>query len=121
MPQRPTLRVWLLCLLVLAFGAKVAGAQDVPKDLPRYDLDVRIDVENHFVHVWQRVTWTNRHKREAKELVFSVYPHFKLPGKDVGTTAKMLEILRMTPSDAIDFEGRACDIRQVVLCDADKK
>src|SRR5262249_51453661 len=65
----------------------------------------------------QRVTWTNRHDRVAAELVFNVHSHFKLPSKDIGFTAKMLEILRVTPSDAIDALGRACEIQRVTLLD----
>ncbi len=83
--------------------------------LPRYDLDVRIDVAGHTVSVCQRVMWTNPCARPASELIFNAHSHFKLPDKDVGMTAKMFEILRMMPGDMLDLEGHSCDVRQVHL------
>ncbi len=110
-------RPWLHGVVILFAFCASAPAHDIPDNLPSYDLDIHIDVCNHWVHVRERVTWTNRHERPANELKLNVYPHFKLPGKEIGYTAKMLEILRMTPSDVIDSVGRCCDIRQIILCD----
>src|SRR5262245_17336567 len=117
MPCRRRRRPWLLGMLVLVLTAAPTAAAEIPDGLPRYDLDMHLDVANHQVRVRQRVTWTNRHDRVAAELVFSVHSHFKLPSKDIGFTAKMLEILRVTPSDAIDALGRACEIQRVTLLD----
>ena len=52
----------------------------------------RLDFAGHSVRVHQRVTWTNTSKRPASEIVFNAHSHFKV--KDVGFSAKMLEILR---------------------------
>src|SRR5262249_55517949 len=59
----------------------------------------------------QRVTWTNRHARPAKELVFNAHSHFQVPDSDIGLLAKTLEILRMSPREALDSKGQALKIR----------
>src|SRR5262249_6807477 len=38
--------------------------------------------------------------------------------KDIGFLAKMIEILRLAPSEAMDFEGHACQIQKVTLVGA---
>ncbi len=53
--------------------------------------------------------------RPAEELVFNAHSHYQLPDKDVGMTAKIFEILRMMPSESLDFEGHALDVRQARL------
>src|SRR5260370_40670409 len=93
-----------LCgLLVLVLAAAPATA-DLPCWLPRYDLDIRLDLDQHLVHVRQLVTWTNRSERPAHELVFNAHSHYQVACDEIGFMAKMLEILRMTPSEAIDPE-----------------
>src|SRR5262249_25627624 len=76
-----------------------AAEEGPPAWLPRYDVEMKVDVTGHVVFGRQRVTWTNTSKRPASEIVFNAHSHFKV--KDVGFSAKMLEILRMTPSEAI--------------------
>jgi hypothetical protein len=115
MPPRRRRRPGLLGLLLLLASAGPTGAMEIPASLPHYDLDICLDVAGHVAVVTERVTWTNPCDRPAAELVFNVHSHFKLPGKDVGFTAKMLEILRVTPSDALDTQGRCCDLRRVTL------
>src|SRR4029077_3128143 len=87
----------------------------VPPWAPRYDLDIQFDLEQHKALVRERVTWINYHKLPARELVFNAHSHYKLPDKDVGFLAKMLEILRLNPSEALDFEGHSCDVQKVTL------
>ena len=67
-----------VCLL----GGRAVRAGEIPADLPHYDLAIRIDTNTHCVQVRERVTWTNTHQRPADELVFCVYPHYKIPDKD---------------------------------------
>jgi hypothetical protein len=43
----------------------------VPAWLPRYDLDVHIDIAQHDVTVRQYVTWFNRHAHTTDRLVFN--------------------------------------------------
>jgi hypothetical protein len=63
---------------------------------------MQVDVAGHEVRVHQRVTWLNRHQRPAEEIVFNAHSHYQIPDGQVGFLAKMLEILRMSPSDAMD-------------------
>src|SRR5437870_4791965 len=106
----------LLTVATLALTAGPAPSAEVPPWLPRYDLDVALQVEQHQVIVRQRVTWTNRHDRPADTVVFNVHSHYKMAPGDVGFLAKMLEILRMAPSDALDFEPEPpCTVHQVEL------
>src|SRR5262249_42107215 len=85
-------------------------AQDVPPWLPRYDLDIHLDVDNHTVHTAQRVTWTNRHHRATDTLVFNGHSHYKVPKTDIGFFAKTLELLRMNPKEALDLEGESLQV-----------
>src|SRR5438067_160252 len=91
-----------LALAILALAAGPTAAGELPPWLPRYDLDIALQVDQHKVIVHERVTWTNRHDKQADTVVFNVHSHYKMPDKDVGFLAKMLEILRMAPSDAFD-------------------
>jgi hypothetical protein len=82
---------------------------------PNYDLTVDLDITRHVAVVRQVVTWTNPCDRPAEELIFNAHSHYSLPEKDVGFMAKMLEILRMNPSEALDLDGPACQIQKAYL------
>jgi hypothetical protein len=94
---------------VLVCGATV-HAGGVPAWLPRYDLALRLDTDQRVVTAVERVTWTNHHKRPTKELVFNAHAHYSIPDKDVGLLAKMVEILRMSPSESMSFDGPALEV-----------
>src|SRR5579871_2806072 len=98
-----------VCLL----AGRAVRAGEIPPDLPHYDLAIRIDTNTHCVQVHERVTWTNRHQRPADELVFCVYPHYKIPDKDFGLLAKTVELLRQNPSDGLDAVGRIGTVEHV--------
>lgn len=110
---------WGLTLALLVSLAPGAAAQGPsvrylptpPPWLPRYDLDVRLDVAAHTVQVRQRTTWTNRHDRPAGEIVFNAHAAYKVPDDQVGLLAKTLEILRMNAD-----EGIYTDRRPLVVC-----
>jgi hypothetical protein len=111
--------VFLLAVAALAAGGPVR-AQPVPQtplavppDLPRYDLDITLDTVGHTVRVRERVTWTNRHQRPALELVFNVYPHFRIAKGDIPLLAKTVELLRQDPAAAMDTAGLAGDVNSV--------
>ncbi len=108
----------LLGFLILLLGAAPAVA-DIPTWLPRYDLDMHLDINQHLVHVRQRVTWTNRHRRPTQELAFNVHSHYQVPDAEVGLMAKILEILRMNPSTALDFEGPPLQVTRITLGDSE--
>src|SRR5207247_6401072 len=94
----------LAALPALVPARAAAATAPVP---PRYDLEIVLEAEQHRVQVRQRVTWINPHDRPAAEVVFNVHSHYKVPEADVGFMAKMLEILRVQPGDALDLEGQA--------------
>src|SRR5436305_10086647 len=112
LPERS--RIWI-ALIALCASAAPAAAGELPPWLPRYLLDVQLDLDQHYAIVTERVTWTNRHARPATEIVFNNHAFFKLPDKDVGMTAKMVEILRMMPGEQMDTEGHCCEVRKAVL------
>src|SRR5438046_791271 len=103
-------RIALLLALLLLLKPAAAPAQEIPPWLPRYDLEIRIDVDNHVVLTQQRVTWTNRHHRAADTLVFNGHAHYKVPASDIGFFAKTLELLRMNPKEALDIQGEALQV-----------
>src|SRR5262249_424394 len=90
-----------------------------PPWLPRYDVDMTLDLKGHQVFVHQRVTWTNRHQRPAEELVFNGHSHYTVPEDDIGLIAKTLEIMRMMPSDALSGNIPPLDIRKFCVGDLD--
>lgn len=108
---------WLALFLLLALlpGGQARLAAAPPEWLPRYDLDVNIDVAGHEVQATERVTWTNRHKRSSDCLVFNAYSHYCIPDGEIGLLAKTLEILRMMPSEVMDFKGPALTIKRITL------
>src|SRR5690242_12989725 len=105
----------LFLVLALLGPAVPADAAEVPVWLPHYDLDIQLRVDEHRAIVHERVTWTNRHKRPAQTIVFNNHSHFRIVS-DIGLLAKMLEILRLAPSDAMDFDPEAaCQVQKVGL------
>ncbi len=92
-----------------------AGPPAPPPWLPHYDLDIDLQVAEHRVAVRERVTWTNPCGRPAATVVFNVASHYSVPDKDIGFLAKMLEILRMAPSEGLDFGGPAFEAQSVCL------
>ncbi len=112
---------YLRTCLCLALGLPALAALSdpahaaAPPNLPRYYLDIQLDTEQHTAQVRQRIVWTNRCPRATDELIFNAHSHYKLPSKEEGMTAKIFEILRMMPSESMDFEGHALDVRKVRL------
>jgi len=86
---------------------------EIPPGLPRYDISARLNTETRTVVARQRVTFTNRSKTPTRELVFHVYPRYKVPDSDRLILAKTLEMLRLSPEEAIDPKGRRLDVRRV--------
>ncbi len=103
----------LLGIVFLALVPTPAAAAEPPPWLPRYDLNLRVDTQQRLVTARQRITWINRHQRPAKELVFNVHARYTIPDKDVGLLAKMVELLRLAPSEALSFDGPALEMQKV--------
>ena len=99
MPLRS--KVAMLLAAWIALHSLPAAAAEIPPWLPKYDLDIRLDIEGHAAHVVERVTWINHHERPSSELIFNAHSHYKLPADEVGKIAKIIELLRMSPGEAI--------------------
>src|SRR5438309_7414489 len=109
--------VWI-ALMLAAFAARTDGADEpehdrpappplaVPPGLPRYEMQVRIEPESRRVTARERVTFTNRTSAPTGELVFHVYPRYKVPDSDRLILQKTLEFLRLSPEEAMDQQGR---------------
>jgi hypothetical protein len=117
MPKPTLARRFAIALLLLFLLANSARTADIPEWLPRYDMHIRLDVEERRVAVTERVTWTNRHCRPAEDLTFTVYPRYQVPKEDLALVAKTLELLRTAPSDAIDGVGRRLTVERIMLGD----
>jgi hypothetical protein len=89
----------------------------IPRGLPRYDLAVHIDPTDRIVKARERITFTNRSNVPVTELVFHVYPRYKVADKDRIKLAKTMEVLRLSPEEAMDASGRRLEISRVVLGD----
>ena len=79
----------------------------VPAGLPRYDLAMRVDVAARQVRARERIIFTNCSNIPVGELVFHVYPRYKVPDKDRLKLAKTTEVLRLSPEEALDQTGSA--------------
>ena len=61
------------------------------------------------------MTWTNRHQRPTRELIFNAHSHYAIPKNEIGLLAKTLEILRMSPSEAMSFDGPPLEVKRATL------
>ena len=84
----------------------------IPEGLPRYEMDVRIDVGGRVVQASERVTFTNRTSKDVTELVFHVYPRHRVEEADRPMVAKTLEVLRLSPEEAMDADGRRLTVNE---------
>ena len=106
--------VRILFTVLVGLGlASVSRAAEIPKDLPQYDLNIKLDTGARLATVHQKTTWTNRSDRSTKQLQFNFYPHYKIPDGDYFLLAKTLELLRQTPDDGIDRGGRHGQIQDI--------
>lgn len=105
----------ILTAALLLAGGNQAQAVELPPWLPLYKLDIHLDVGEHLVTVKERVTWINHHACPTNKVVFNAHSRFCVAKKDIGLLAKTLEILRMSPSEAMFLDGPALDVKQVSL------
>lgn len=112
--DRSNLILYAAVMVVLLAGS-AAHAEGPPAWLPRYDLDIDLDTTNKRAQVVLRATWINHYVRPVRELVFNAHSRYIVPEKDVGLTAKMLEILRMQPGEVLGEKEPACDIQRITL------
>jgi hypothetical protein len=93
----------------------------IPAGLPRYDLAVRIDPAARKVSARERVVFTNRSKVPVDELVFHVYPRYKVPDKDRIKLAKTMEVLRLSPEEAMDAAGHRMEVARAFVGNRNSK
>jgi len=84
----------------------------IPPGLPRYELAIQLDLAGRIVHATDRVTLTNQTSKDLTELVFHVYPRHRVEDGDRPMVAKTLEVLRLSPEEAMDAEGRRLTVDQ---------
>ena len=63
----------------------------------------------------ERVVFTNRSKVPVNELIFHVYPRYKVPEKDRIKLAKTMEVLRLSPEEAMDAAGQRMEVSRVFV------
>jgi hypothetical protein len=105
-------------LLALLCAAPTALAAGLPTWLPRYDVNMDVDVAGHKVGVQMRATWTNPYPTPTDRLVFNAHSHYVVPDSQVGLMAKTLEILRVNPGEELDETEPACEVRKVSLVES---
>jgi Peptidase family M1 domain len=104
----------LFAVLVTALAVPPVHAA-LPPGLPSYDVAIDLDIHGHKAEVAQRCTWTNLGRLPTQQLVFNVHSRYVVPDKDVGLIAKTLEILRLSPGDAMGDSEPPCKILEVTL------
>jgi len=86
---------WLLLALCI-FPCMARAAQP-----PQYDVALTLDVAQKLAEVRQRVTWLNTSPAPVAELIFNAHAHGTLPPGQNIRLAKMLELVRINPDDAL--------------------
>jgi hypothetical protein len=74
---------------------------------------VRLDTQARRLVAREVVTFTNRSSRPVSEIVFHVYPRYKVPDDDRLLLSKTLEVFRLSPEEAMDAEGRRLEVSAV--------
>ena len=85
----------------------------IPAGLPRYDLEARLDLPGRKVLARERVRFTNRSNAATRELVFHVYPRYKVAEGDKLKLLKTMEVLRLSPEESMDEHGRRLTVSAV--------
>src|SRR5579859_2636846 len=107
---RPVRRCGWLAALWLLLSPPVLRADEPPAWLPHYDLDIVLDTTRRLVRVSEEVTWTNTSAAPVAEIIFNAHAAYKIPDKDIGLLAKMLEILRVSPREGMTADGAALEM-----------
>src|SRR5439155_12110814 len=84
-----------------------------PAGLPRYEIDARLDLGRKTVTAIARARFTNRSTVPVRELVFHVYPRYRVKDQDRAILSKTLEILRLSPDEALDATGGRLSVTSV--------
>jgi len=93
------------------------AGQAWPSWLPRYEVNMDLDLAGHSVRVLMRATWTNPQPLPTHQLVFNAHSRYVVPKSEIGLTAKTLELLRMAPGDALGVNDPPLVIERILLPD----
>ncbi|WP_435018999.1 M1 family aminopeptidase [Tundrisphaera sp. TA3] len=122
MLQRRRWIAWLIPAIGFALGCPAFADEPgprtrlkVPPGLPRYAIEARLDIPGRRVEARERVVFTNRTNVELSELVFHVYPRHRVAEADRLKTGKTLEVLRLSPEEAMDAEGRRLTVDSATI------
>lgn len=85
----------------------------VPPGLPEYEIDATLQIDKLRVQARQSVVYQNRTDQNQSEIVFHVYPKFRVKPENKLKLAKTLEVLRLGPDEAIDPKGHRIKIYDV--------
>jgi len=112
-------RIGLLLAWLVSFGAAVApvAAQDRVDagvsqatlraridQLARQNIDIELLPEKKILLIKQTIDWRNPTAHSLERMVFNAHAHYVLPGADIPSMAKTLELLRMRPSEVLGVD-----------------
>ena len=69
---------------------------------PTYDIALRLEPAARQAGAVLRVNWTNPGPDAVGELVFDAHAHYRPPAGSDTAAAKVLELARVAPADALD-------------------
>jgi hypothetical protein len=115
LPRRYIILAVALAWLCRPGGGHAAPAPALPPHLPRYSVDIDLDIARRTALVRQVATWTNPTATPTDTLVLNAHSRYVVPGSEIGFMAKMLEILRVQPSEALGYNTRPCEVRAITL------
>jgi hypothetical protein len=89
-----------LTLVALLLGPWCAYAAEPGR--PAYDIALRLEPTNHRAAAVERVTWINPGPDPVTEIAFDAHAHYRPPSGLNLPSAKVLELARVTPAEAMD-------------------
>jgi hypothetical protein len=104
-------------VLAAPLPAHAEAGEPWPSWLPRYEVNMDLDLAGHCVRVVMHATWTNPQPLPTRQLVFNAHSRYVVPKADVGLSAKTLELLRMAPGDTLGVKEPPLLIERVLLAD----
>lgn len=113
MSLRTLTPLWALAACLLA--AAPALAAPPPAWLPRYEIDMDLDVVGHVATGHMRATWTNMRQRPTNQLVFNDHGCYVVPKGEVGLMAKTLELLRVNAGEALGETDPTFQVNSITL------
>jgi hypothetical protein len=102
----------------IPFPVNAEVVEPGPAWLPRYEVNLDLDVAGHCARGVLRATWINPHPLPTQQLVFNAHSRYVVPKGDVALTAKTLELLRLSPGTSLGVKDPLIEIQRILLPDA---